>query len=117
MLTVYLCRCHSGELNFNFGTLGQASLPFRDEHDQPFAQVTVDAWTAFARTYDPNPDAAFLTARGYSNTTAALKQWGLWEDVTSAVPVRVLDWPSRGSAWLEQKQCEVLGFPLDFYED
>ncbi|KAJ7675199.1 cholinesterase [Mycena rosella] len=109
-------QCHSGELYFNFGTLGQDSRPFRDEHDLPFEQVTVDAWTAFARAYDPNPGAAFLAARGYAGTAAALREWGLWEDVTSLVPVRALGWPSRGSAWLEQEQCEVLGFPLDFYD-
>ncbi|KAJ7433577.1 cholinesterase [Mycena galericulata] len=110
-------QCHSGELYFNFGTLGQANLPFRDAHDQAFEQLTVDAWAAFARTYDPNPDAAFLAARGFLNTTVALREWGLWEDVNSAVPVRVLSVPSRGSGWLEQTQCEVLGYPLDFYED
>ncbi|KAJ7767292.1 cholinesterase [Mycena metata] len=110
-------QCHSGELNFNFGTLGQAQLPFRDEFDLPFEQVTVDAWTAFARTFNPNPSAAFLTARGYSGTAAALREWGLWENVASTKPVRVLSWPSRNSDWLEQEQCDVLGFPLDFYED
>ncbi|KAJ6577036.1 cholinesterase [Mycena vulgaris] len=110
-------QCHSGELNYNFGNLGQASLPFRDEHDLPFSQVTVDAWTAFARTHNPNPEPAFLAARGYTTTAAALVQWGPWEDVTSRVPVRLLAWPSRGSAWLEQEQCEVLGFPLNFYEN
>ncbi|KAJ7455127.1 cholinesterase [Mycena latifolia] len=110
-------QCHSGELYFNFGTLGQASQPFRDAHDLPFSQVTVDAWAAFARTHDPNPAASFLAARGYATTAAALKEWGPWEDVTSRVPVRRLAWPSRGSAWLEQEQCEVLGFPLSFYED
>ncbi|KAJ7082382.1 cholinesterase [Mycena belliarum] len=110
-------RCHSGELFFNFGTLGQASQPFRDEHDLPFSQVTVDAWTAFARTYDPNPGAAFLAARGYATTAQALREWGAWEDVSSRVPVRVLAWPSRGSGWLEQEQCDVLGFPLNFYEN
>jgi carboxylesterase type B len=111
-------QCHSGELNFNFGNLGQASAPFRDQFDLPFEQVTADAWTAFARTYNPNPSAAFLVARGYSTTAAALKEWGLWEDVTSQEPVRILAWPSRGSSgWLEQEQCDLLGFPLDFYEN
>ncbi|KAJ7111819.1 cholinesterase [Mycena epipterygia] len=110
-------QCHSGELNFNFGNLGQGSLPFRDEHDLPFSEVIADSWTAFARTYNPNPDPAFLEARGFATTAAALKQWGLWEDVTSRVPVRLLAWPSRGSGWIEQEQCNVLGFPLDFYED
>ncbi|KAJ6468228.1 cholinesterase [Mycena sanguinolenta] len=111
-------QCHSGELNFNFGNLGQANLPFRDEFDLPFEQVTADAWASFARTYNPNPDVAFLAARGYSTTSAALREWGPWEDVTSSTPVRILAWPSHGSnGWLEQKQCELLGFPIDFYEN
>ncbi|KAJ7648115.1 cholinesterase [Roridomyces roridus] len=110
-------QCHSGELNFVFGTLGQASLPFRDEHDLPFEQITVDIWTSFARTFDPNPSPAFLAARGFSGTAAALKEWGLWQEAGSSVPVRVLDWPSRGSAWMEHEQCDLLGFPLDFYEN
>lgn len=109
-------RCHSGELFYNFGTLGQSSMPFRDEHDLPFEQVTVDAWTAFARTHNPNPDATLLAARGYTATAAALREWGPWESVKSEEPVRILAWPSRGSGWLEQEQCELLGFPLDFYE-
>jgi len=112
-------QCHSGELFFNFGTLGQSipGMPFRDEHDLPFEQVTVDAWTAFARTFNPNPDAGFLAARGYTGTAAALREWGPWEEVKSAAPVRVLSWPSRGSGWLEEAQCSLLGFPLDFYEN
>ncbi|KAJ7280629.1 cholinesterase [Mycena rebaudengoi] len=109
-------QCHSGDLYYTFGTLGQLSLPFRDEHDLPFEQLTVDAWTAFARTFNPNPDKAFLAARGYAGTAAALEEWGLWEDVESQAPVRVLAWPSRGSRWLEQEQCDVMGFPLDYYE-
>jgi hypothetical protein len=109
-------RCHSGDLYYTFGTLGQLSLPFRDEHDLPFEQLTVDAWTAFARTFNPNPDKAFLVARGYAGTAAALEEWGLWGDVESQTPVRVLAWPSRGSGWLEQEQCDAMGFPLDFYE-
>ncbi|KAK7055714.1 cholinesterase [Favolaschia claudopus] len=109
-------QCHSGELFFNFGTLGQSSMPFRDQFDLPFEQITVDAWTSFARTFNPNPDPTFLAARGYTNTTTALRQWGLWKDAKSREPVRILSWPSRGSGWLEQEQCDLLGFPLDFYE-
>jgi hypothetical protein len=100
-------RCHSGELVYTFGTLGQSSLPFRDEFDQPFEQAILDMWVAFARTYNPNPSPAFLEARGYTSTSAALKRWGPWKDVKSDAPVRILDWPSRGSDWLERRQCEI----------
>ncbi|KAJ6494586.1 cholinesterase, partial [Mycena sanguinolenta] len=110
-------QCHSGELYFVFGTLGEESLPFRDELDLPFEQLTVDTWTAFARTYNPNPSQAFLEARGYTGTAAALKESGLWEDVKGQEPVRILAWPSRGSGWIDTEQCEVVGFPLNFFED
>ncbi|KAK7036178.1 cholinesterase [Favolaschia claudopus] len=104
-------QCHSGEQYFTFGTLGQGHHPFRDEFDLPFEQVTVDIWTAFARTYDPNPDEEFLAARGYT-----VQKWKPWLDAKSEHPVRVLAWPSRGSGWVEREQCKVLGFPLDYYE-
>ncbi|KAF7313860.1 Cholinesterase [Mycena chlorophos] len=110
-------RCHSGDLYFVFGTLGQASQPFRDDFDLPFSQVITDSWGSFARTFNPNPSSAFLEARGYTNTTKVLEERGQWKDVTTNEPVRILSWPFSGSAWLEQPQCNVLGFPLDFYED
>ncbi|KAF8195298.1 cholinesterase [Mycena galopus ATCC 62051] len=110
-------QCHSADLYFTFGSLGEVELPFRDDLDLPFEQVTVDEWTAFARTYNPNPDAAFLAARGYSGTAAALREWGSWEDANGDEPVRILAWPSRGSGWIDRAQCEVVGFPLNFFED
>ncbi|KAJ7054109.1 cholinesterase [Mycena amicta] len=109
-------QCHSGELYFHFGTLGQDSRPFRDEFDLPFEQIVLDSWSSFARSFNPNPSAAFLAARGYTITAAALAKWGPWTNAASKEPVRILSWPSHGSGWLEQAQCNVLGFPLDFYE-
>ncbi|CAK5266995.1 unnamed protein product [Mycena citricolor] len=111
-------KCHSGELYFVFGNIGQSTpgFPFRDAFDLPFEQLALDSWASFARTHDPNPDPAFLDARSFAGTKNALAQWGSWLPVQSAKPVRILDWPSRSSAWLEQKQCAVLGFPLDYYE-
>ncbi|KAG9312339.1 Alpha/Beta hydrolase protein [Chiua virens] len=57
-------RCHSGELYYMFANLGQSALPFRDWNDLVLSQVVADSWTAFARTYDPNPSPAYLAARG-----------------------------------------------------
>ncbi|KAF7324697.1 Cholinesterase [Mycena kentingensis (nom. inval.)] len=110
-------QCHSGELYYHFGTLGQDARPFRDALDLPFSQLILDSWASFARTYNPNPSPAFLAARGYATTASALRDWGAWREVGSDEPVRILAWPSRGSDWLEREQCEVLWFPLDFYED
>ncbi|KAF9070262.1 cholinesterase [Rhodocollybia butyracea] len=115
-------RCHSGDLFFTFGTLGESipGTPFRDSNDLLFEQVIVDQWTSFARTFDPNPELAFLEARGYTTTTEALRAWGAWEEVGAANRngtnvLRLLDVPSSNIEWLEQAQCDVLGFGLDFY--
>lgn len=110
-------RCHSGELYYAFGTLGQSALPFRDWNDLVLSQVAVDAWSAFARTFDPNPSFAYLAARGYTNTTEALTRYGLWERVTpdTLAPLRIFDLPLSNSPYLEQAQCDLLGYPLTFY--
>ncbi len=73
-----LFRCHSGELQYVFGTFQYAGLPIRDQFDVPFAQFIVDTWSSFAWTFDPNPSWAFLNARGFSNTTLGLKVAGPW---------------------------------------
>ncbi|PPQ97784.1 hypothetical protein CVT26_012787, partial [Gymnopilus dilepis] len=112
-------RCHSGELYYTFGTLGQDLKPFRDANDLILSQVSVDVWTSFARSFDPTPGAAYLAARGYANTSAALdlKRAGGWEPVTpfNGQPLRIMDVPFRMEGWLEEKQCELLGYPFNFY--
>jgi len=111
-------QCHSGELFFSFGNLGQFNLPFRDNTDIFMSQLLVDIWTAFAWNHNPNPNPALLSARNYAVTLANVKKTGLWEPVTVKNPsLRLLDFPdSRQIPFEEIKECEVLGFPLDFYE-
>ncbi|CAA7270608.1 unnamed protein product [Cyclocybe aegerita] len=115
-------RCHSGELYYTFGTLGQDSRPFRDSADLLLSQVTVDAWSAFVRTFDPNPSTAYLIARGYMPTLKELSRAGKWERVrsgslsTSGNPVRVLDAKTRNVAWREREQCDLLGYPITMFE-
>ncbi|KIH88285.1 hypothetical protein SPBR_06641 [Sporothrix brasiliensis 5110] len=111
-------RCHSGELYYVFGNVARMGLPFRDDGDQPFSQYVLDSFAAFARTYSPNPDADFLTARGFTNTTAMVKASGAWTASTllKGVSVRLLDWPASSQAELrEQPQCESLGLGLYYY--
>jgi hypothetical protein len=100
-----------------FGTLGQGSSPFRDWNDLVMTQVSVDMWTAFARTYDPNPSPAYLNVRGYTNTTVALRKGGRWGAVLSGsrAPLRRIDSPLWNSGWVEEAQCDLLGYPLDIY--
>ncbi|RDX47285.1 carboxylesterase from carbohydrate esterase [Lentinus brumalis] len=111
-------KCHSGELFYVFGTL-PASLPYRDDQDLPFMQRMVDIWSSFARTFDPNPDPAFLAARGFTGTAQQLSRESKWQPVTKknlgGNPVRELQWESFMTPFGQQAQCEFLGFPLTFY--
>ncbi|KAH9479073.1 Para-nitrobenzyl esterase [Psilocybe cubensis] len=110
-------RCHSGELYYMFGNLGQDSLPFRDEHDLLLSQYAVDMWGSFARTQNPNPSPYFLTARGYTNTANMLRETGRWNKVTprEKAPLRIIDNQQRNSQWLEEEQCDLLGYPFTYF--
>lgn len=108
-------RCHSGELYYMFGTLGQDFKPFRDANDLLLSQVSVDAWSAFAKNYNPNPSLAYLTARGYKSTLEVLQKQGTWDRVTSQKPLRVFDAPFYNDAWREVAQCNLLGYPPTMY--
>jgi len=111
-------RCHSGELYYMFGTLGQDLKPFRDANDLIMSQFSVDMWASFARTFNPNPNPAYLNARGYSNTTAALKIANEWKQVApnEKTPLRLMDTPMSNSAFLEEAQCALLQFPFSLFE-
>lgn len=110
-------KCHSGDLYYEFGTLGQFALPFRDSLDLPFMQLVSDHWISFVRAHDPNPDPAFLEARGYTATLEQIEKSGSWNQVTkTSNTLRRLDIPSKQDSFLELAQCELLELPLDFYE-
>ena len=98
-----------------FGTLGQDFKPFRDANDLLLSQVSVDAWSAFAKNYNPNPSLAYLTARGYKSTLEVLQKQGTWDRVTSQKPLRVFDAPFYNDAWREVAQCNLLGYPPTMY--
>ncbi|KAF8585026.1 cholinesterase [Ramaria rubella] len=110
-------QCHSGELYYVFGNLGQFSLPFRDDTDLLMSQLSLDLWVAFASTFNPNPSQAYLSARNYQNTLAEVRRSGTWEPVNVQNPtLRRMDFPSSQNAFEEIEQCDFLGFPLSFYE-
>ncbi|PCH35222.1 alpha/beta-hydrolase [Wolfiporia cocos MD-104 SS10] len=111
-------KCHLGEMYYVFGTL-PSTLPYRDSEDLPFTQLTVDAWSSFTRTYNPNPDPAFLLARGYNGTFAHVTHQEPWLPVTAetlrTTPLRTLQFDSFMGEFAEQEQCDFLGYPLDYF--
>ncbi|KAL7626796.1 hypothetical protein AAE478_003570 [Parahypoxylon ruwenzoriense] len=110
-------KCHSGELYYIFGNLARQGPPMRDEHDLPFERLVLDAFAAFARTFDPNPDARFLAARGYASTLDEVRRAGRWLPATaeSGMTMRTLQWSSFQGPFAEAEQCEALGLGLDYY--
>lgn len=85
--------------------------------DLPFAQFIVDAWTSFARTFNPNPDPAYLSARGLSARPSGFQEWipVTKSSISAGHSLMVLQWPSFMTAFVEQDQCTNLGFPLSYF--
>lgn len=112
-------KCHSGELYSVFGTVVSEGRAPRDQDDVPYSQFVVDTWAAFARTGNPTPAAAFLNARGFTNTSMYVAKGGSWEPVGAGnqKPVRILDVSVRSEGWREVEQCKVLGQPLGYFDD
>lgn len=100
-----------------FGNIVFQGLALRDDYDLPFEQLVVDNWSSFARTYNPNPDPAFLKARGYSNTTEAIEQRGKWTPATKGnLTLRALAWPPYQDTFREAAQCAGINLPLTYYQ-
>lgn len=112
-------KCHSGELYNVFGTIVSERRAPRDDADVPFSQFVVDTWAAFARTGNPTPAADFLSARGFTNTSAYIAKGGAWNPVgeENKAPVRVLDVNVKSEAWREVEQCKVVGQGLSYFDE
>jgi hypothetical protein len=107
-------KCHAGDLEFSFGNVVRDGFPERDDFDIPFAQLTTDYWTAFARNLDPNPPAAYLKARGYSYTLAQTEFVGSWQPVNTTQPSMMLLQPDGAMARFgDEEQCAAIGQSLD----
>ena len=108
-------KCHAGDLPITFGTFTYTDYPERDEHDLPYSQLIVDYWNSFARTLNPNPDVAYLQARGYWDTINQIAVSGTWEAVDAAAPrMMELQWNSAMRPFPDAVQCGLLGQPLDY---
>lgn len=122
-------KCHSGDLLYVFGNLNRMGLPLRDDRDLPFSQFALDLFSSFARTYDPNPDPAYLTARGYNTSLDLVNKSGQWKpSVKGQMATKILDWPGANtevdfpapdenmmSDFRDLDQCKYLGLPITYY--
>ena len=108
-------KCHAGEKMVVFGNALRAGLPDRDGLDVPFLQLSVDYWSAFARTRDPNPSRAYLEARGYWSTLEQTEKVGPWVAAKEG-GWRLLQWNGRQQGVTEKAQCDALGLPINYFE-
>ena len=107
-------KCHAGDLANTFGNVARVGFPDRDGLDAPFGQLVTDYWTTFARNLNPNPDLAYLQARGYWNTANQVAVSGPWDQVDAKSPRQMmLQWNSRMIPFSDIEQCAVLGQPID----
>jgi len=91
----------------------------RDDADLPFSQLVLDLFTSFIRTGNPNPEAGYLSARGYDGTKRRLEEVdGEWTAVVKGdLRMRVLDWKGgrKMEGFRELEQCRGLGLDVVEY--
>jgi carboxylesterase type B len=108
-------RFHGADMPWVFGTLST----IRDEKDLWSEQLVSSYFGSFVRSYDPNPDLKYLQVRGYDKVIEGVKNYGQWNQVDggkkSGDEVRLLDWPSTNTGYIDVAQCDWLGYPLDYY--
>jgi hypothetical protein len=59
----------------------------------------------------------YLKARGYWSTIDEITKVGTWREVRKGdLSLRELQWDGFQGPFKEGQQCDVLGFPVDYYE-
>ena len=112
-------KCHTGDVGYVFGNIGYMQSPDRDGNDILFSQLVTDLWTQFAWHHDPNPDTAYLEARGYQGTIDIVARAGRWEAVGAVeknLTMRILDANMTDVPFKDERQCADLKLPLDYYD-
>lgn len=106
-------RFHSGATApFIFGNLS----PIRDPDDLYAAQLNSGYFAQFVKDGQPNPSERYLQKRGYIVTLEAVEQTGRWASIRGTDgPIRLLDYPSTESGFLDVPQCAFLNYSLDYY--
>ncbi|KAF4629309.1 hypothetical protein G7Y89_g8842 [Cudoniella acicularis] len=108
-------KLHGADMPWVFGNLGT----LRNADDLYSIQLTSGYFGAFVREGDPNPKTSFLRARGYETAIEGIEKSGLWEEVGGAEDgrMKLLDWPSLSSGFLDVPQCAFLNYSLSYYVD
>jgi carboxylesterase type B len=105
-------RLHGADMPWVFGNL----RTLRDANDLYSIQLTSGYFAAFIKTGNPNPDTRYLNIRGYSKSIEAIQKTGPWEKVSGDEgKIKLLDYPSVTSGFLDVEQCAFLNYSLPYY--
>jgi hypothetical protein len=105
-------KLHGADMPWVFGNLGT----IRDANDLYSIQLTSGYFAAFIKTYNPNPSAAYLLTRGYVKSLQAIQKTGPWEKVSGEQgKIKLLDYPSYTSGFVDVPQCAFLNYSLPYY--
>lgn len=103
---------HSADLPNVFGTV----YPLRAPSDLYALQLSTAYFGSFMRTGNPNPPFPLMTVRGYSNSLAAMKKTGPWNEVSSTKgPLKLMDYPARSANFQDVAQCAFLNISSSYY--
>ncbi|KAK0102210.1 hypothetical protein ONS95_005835 [Cadophora gregata] len=107
-------KLHGADMPWMFGTLNT----LRDANDLYSVQLISGYFAEFVKTGQPNPSKAYLAARGYTKTLEAVENTGKWEEVRGKKgPIKLLDYPSMTSSFVDVPQCAFLNYSLSYYLD
>jgi len=107
-------RLHGADMPWVFGNLGT----IRDADDLYSIQLTTAYFGEFVKSGQPNPLESYLMVRGYTSALQAIEKTGPWEAVSNDEgPMRLLDYPSVASNFLDMPQCAFLNYSISYYLD
>ena len=105
-------RLHGADMPWVFGNLGT----LRDPDDLYSIQLTSGYFAEFFKSGQPNPPESYLKVRGYTRTLQAVEETGPWQQVSgSQGPIKLLDYPSLTSPFVDLPQCAFLNYSISYY--
>jgi carboxylesterase type B len=105
-------KLHGADMPWVFGNLGT----IRDADDLYSIQLTSGYFAEFIKTGQPNPSQSYLKVRGYTMTLKAIQETGPWLQISGDKgPIKLLDYPSVTSPFLDLPQCAFLNYSISYY--
>lgn len=107
-------KLHGADMPWIFGTLST----IRDPNDLYSVQLISGYFAEFVRSGQPNPSEGYLRTRGYLKSVEAIEKTGPWVQVSGKQgPIKLLDYPSVSSPFLDVPQCAFLNYSISYYLD